>query len=154
MELPPQRRSIRYHGYDYSMAGYYAVTICCRDKAHLLGVLVPEASFQPSALGQLVLDELLALPNHYPTVRVDTWVLMPNHLHFILVLTQNQTLAVSQVVGGFKSRCYGRWRSQLLAAGYQAPPSCWQRNYYERIIRDTAELEGQRRYILDNPNRW
>ncbi|GAB3855738.1 hypothetical protein GCM10028822_27060 [Hymenobacter terrigena] len=55
MELPPQRRSIRYNGYDYSMAGYYALTICARDKAHLFGALTPEEPLQPSALGQLVL---------------------------------------------------------------------------------------------------
>ena len=154
MDLPPQRRSIRYHAYDYSMAGYYALTICCRAKAHLLGVLAPETPFQPSVLGQVVADELRALPDRWPTVRLDTWVLMPNHLHLILVLTRNQAVAVSQVVAGFKSRCYGQWRARLLAQGLAAPPTCWQRNYYERIVRDASELEGHRRYILDNPSHW
>lgn len=147
------RRSIRYHGYDYSRAGYYALTICAHDKAHLFGVLLPGQSLQLSPLGELVLRELLAIPTHYPTVRVDTWVLMPNHLHLILTLTHNQVVAVSQVVGGFKSRCYQQWRRAQLATG-QGPPSCWQRNYYERIIRNAPELEAQRRYILTNPSRW
>ena len=148
------RRSIRYDGYDYSMAGYYALTICARDKAYLFGVLPPDEPLQPSPLGELVLSELRALPIQYPTVRLETWVLMPNHLHLILVLTRNQTVAVSQVVGSFKSRCFQQWRQSLLASGQPAPPSCWQRNYYERIIRDAAELDAHRRYILDNPNRW
>jgi REP element-mobilizing transposase RayT len=91
---------------------------------------------------------------HFPNVRLDTWVLMPNHLHCILVLTRNQAVRLSAVVGSFKSRCFGQWRKQLLAIGQPAPPSCWQRDYYERIIRDASELEGYRRYILDNPNRW
>ncbi len=42
----------------------------------------------------------------------------------------------------------------MLATGQLAPPSCWQRNYYERIIRTPSELEAYRRYILDNPSRW
>ncbi len=101
-----QRRSIRYQGYDYSMAGYYALTICAREKAHLFGVLLPEETLQSSALGTIVLAELAALPTHYPTVRLDAWVLMPNHLHVIVVLMRNQAVALHQVIGSFKSRCY------------------------------------------------
>ena len=136
------------------MAGYYALTICARAKVHLFGVLTPEEPLQPSPLGQLVLTELAALPIHFPTVRLDTWMLMPNHLHCILVLTRNQAVFVSAVVGSFKSRCFAQWRRQLIAASQPVPGSCWQRDYYERIIRDASELEGYRRYILDNPTRW
>ncbi len=136
------------------MAGYYALTLCAREKAHLFGTLCSPEPLLPSPLGGIVLTELAALPTHFPTVRVDTCVLMPNHLHLLLMLTRNRTVSVSQVVGGFKSRCYGQWRTHLLAQGNPAPPSCWQRNYYERIIRDASELEGHRRYILDNPGRW
>ncbi|WP_162549873.1 transposase [Hymenobacter nivis] len=154
MEPLPQRRSVRYSGYDYSGAGYYALTICARDKAHLFGTLPPDGPLLPSLLGQAVLAELAALPTNYPTVRLDTWMVMPNHLHLILALTRNQAVAVSQVVGGFKSRCYRRWRQGEPAAGQAAPPSCWQRNYHERIIRDAAELDAHRRYIHANPSRW
>ncbi|QNH60628.1 transposase [Hymenobacter sediminicola] len=109
---------------------------------------------RPSALGDIVVAELLDLPRHYPTIQLDTWVLMPNHLHLILALTRHGTVAVSEVVGSFKSRCYRRWRTALLAAGQPAPSSCWQRNYYEHIICNPTELEAQRRYILENPSRW
>ena len=154
IELRPQRRSIRYHGYDYSMAGYYALTLCARNKAHIFGSLTNGNPLQPSALGEVVLLELAAVTLHFPTVRLDTWMLMPNHLHCILVLTRNQTVSLGAVVGSFKSRCFARWRRQLLDAGYAPPSSCWQRDYYERIIRNPSELEGHRCYILDNPNRW
>ena len=154
MELPPQRRSIRYNGYDYSMAGYYALTICARDKAHVFGTLVTGESMQLSLLGEIVSAELTAIPDHFPTARLDTWILMPNHLHCILVLTRNKAVSVSTVVGSFKSRSFAHWRKNLLAAGQPAPPSCWQRDYYEHIIRDASELEGYRKYILDNPTRW
>ncbi|WP_460581706.1 transposase [Hymenobacter luteus] len=154
MEPLPERRSIRYAGYDYSRAGYYALTICTRNKEHLFGSLFPDERLRLSRLGQVVVAQLEDLPHYYPTVRLDTWMLMPNHLHFILVLTRNGAVAVSQIVGSFKSRCYGQWRATLLAGGQPAPPSCWQRNYYERIIRNSTELEAQRRYILENPSRW
>ncbi|NVO30414.1 transposase [Hymenobacter lapidiphilus] len=154
MEPLPERRSIRYAGYDYDMAGYYSLTLCAQGKAHLFGMLPPDAPLQLSALGETVVAELLALADHYPTIRLDTWVLMPNHVHLLLALTHNRAVSVSQLVGSFKSRCYQEWRRALLAAGHTAPPSCWQRNYYERIIRSPGELEAQRHYILDNPSRW
>jgi REP element-mobilizing transposase RayT len=154
MEPDSERRSIRYEGYDYSMAGYYAITVCTRNKAHLFGTLVSGETLQPTLLGQLVANGLTDIPARFPTVRVDTSIIMPNHLHLILVLLRNRTVALSAVIGDFKSGCYGKWRHQLLATGQPAPPSCWQRNYYERIIRNAAELEGYRKYILDNPSRW
>lgn len=149
-----ERRSIRFEGYDYSMAGYYALTICAREKAHLFGTLLPGESLRPSPLGELVTTELLNVPVHHPTVRLDMWILMPNHLHAILVLTRNQTERLGLVIGSFKSRCYRAWRAAQLAAGQLPPASCWQRNYYERIIRNATELEAYRRYIADNPSRW
>ncbi|MCI1189513.1 transposase [Hymenobacter sp. DH14] len=154
MEPAPQRRSIRYQGYDYSMAGYYALTICARNKAHLFGSLATGGTIHPSPLGEIVLAELTAIPSYFPAARLDTWVLMPNHLHCILVLTRNRAVSVSTIVGSFKSRCFARWRKQIVAGGQPAPPSCWQRDYYEHIIRDARELEGYRKYILENPNRW
>ncbi|MBF9220795.1 transposase [Hymenobacter ruricola] len=154
MQPDSERRSIRYGGYDYSMAGYYALTVCAKNKACLFGTLVTSGTLQPTLLGRIVADELANIPVRFPTVRVDTSIIMPNHLHLILVLARNQVVALSQVLGDFKTGCYGKWRQQLSTSGQSAPPSCWQRNYYERIIRDAAELEGYRRYILDNPNRW
>jgi REP element-mobilizing transposase RayT len=154
MEPDSERRSIRYDGYDSSMAGYYALTVCTQNKAHLFGTLVSGAALQPSPLGEIVFAEISNIPNRFPTVRVDTSIIMPNHLHLILVLTRNRTVALSQVLSDFKSGCYIKWRRRLLADSQPTPPTCWQRNYYERIIRNAAELEGYRRYILDHPNRW
>ena len=157
----PQRRSIRYGGYDYSMAGYYALTPCAADKACVFGLLpVPDTEgaelppLVPSALGALVQAELLALPTRHPATRLDAWVLMPNHLHLVLVILKNQQVRLAQVVGALKSRVYGGWRQHHLAAGEPAPSSPWQRNYCERIVRDAAELAGHRRYIGQNPIRW
>ena len=155
----PERRSIRYPGYDYSMAGYYALTLCAAGNAPLFGHLPAADALStpplvPTALGALVQAELLALPTHYPTLRLDTWVLMPNHLHALLVLTKNRAVGLAQVLGAFKSRAWQAWRRQCLALGQPAPPTCWHRNYYERIVRDRAELEGHRAYIAQNPARW
>ncbi|MFC6224267.1 transposase [Hymenobacter artigasi] len=154
MKPDSERRSIRYEGYDYSMAGYYALTICARNKTHLFGSLVSGETLQPTILGRIVADELTNITVRFPTVRVDTSVVMPNHLHLILVLTRNHAVVLGEVISDFKSGCYTKWRHQLLAIDQPAPPSCWQRNYYDRIIRNAAELEGYRKYILDNPSRW
>ena len=147
------RRSIRYQGYDYSMAGYYALTVCAAQKAHLFGS-IEDAGINPSELGLIVQEELLRLPGHNLTTQLDEWIIMPNHLHFILILLKNQVVSVSRVVGALKSRCYHTWRERQLGLGLSAPPSCWQRNYYERIIRNADELDAYRKYIRKNPERW
>jgi putative transposase len=95
MQPDSERRSIRYQGHDYSMAGYYALTVCTRNKAHLFGTLVTGGTLQPTLLGCIVADELANIPVRFPSVRVDTSIVMPNHLHLVLVLTRNRAVALS-----------------------------------------------------------
>ena len=130
-------------------------------------------------LATIIEEEWAALPDRFPILSPDVFVIMPNHVHFILWLNSvgvplagtlspdNATNAVKQragtspaptlgkVVGAFKSRVAVRWLASLKQKKDQSLPGrIWQRNFYDHIIRDEAELNRIRQYILDNPLIW
>jgi len=85
----PQRRSIRLKGYDYSQAGAYFITVCTQNHERLLGK-ISDAEMLISAWGNIVQECLYDLPNHYPCVGLDIFVVMPNHIHGIVVLSDER----------------------------------------------------------------
>src|SRR5205823_206535 len=115
---------------------------------------------QLNAAGRIVASCWEDIPEHFPTVSLDGWVIMPNHVHGIVVITTSDTtsaimpLAASTpslgvIVGAFKSAATKRvneWR--------RTPETLWQRSYYERVIRDDRSLNRVRQYIEENPVRW
>jgi REP element-mobilizing transposase RayT len=114
--------------------------------------------------GRMVLGTWEALPMHYPSVDVDAFVVMPNHLHGIIFLgsapdhsdeTARIVLSLPDVVQRFKSLTTARYRAGVLEHGWPPfPRRLWQRGYYEHIIRHDRSLSSIRRYIEDNPSRW
>jgi REP element-mobilizing transposase RayT len=80
------RKSIRLSGYDYRLAGAYFVTICTHERLHLFGK-IHEGTMQPNRCGLIVQSCWDGIPMHFPFVELDAFVLMPNHLHGILVIT-------------------------------------------------------------------
>lgn len=166
------RRSIRLKGYDYTQAGAYFVTICTKDRACLFGD-VADGVMRLDQMGHIVRQCWLAIPDHFPHVLLDEFVVMPNHVHGIIVIMathdvgathasplQNddtptrprgpQPRSVASIVGSFKSAAAKRINEHRGTPG--AP--IWQRNYYEHIIRDDESLNLIRNYIADNPLRW
>jgi putative transposase len=81
----PNRRSIRLQNYDYSCPGAYFVTVCMRKRLCLFGEVVG-GPMNPSSAGKMVAQAWDELPEHYVGVDVDSFILMPNHIHGILVL--------------------------------------------------------------------
>ncbi len=155
------RRSVRLKGYDYAQAGAYFVTICTRDRACLFGDVV-DGQMRVNDCGQVVVDSWLWLPGQYPHVDLDEWVVMPNHLHGIMILTgpdgrggsrtapTKNHKPIGRLIGAFKTvstKCLNTMRS---TPGLPV----WQRNYYEHIIRNEESLHRIRQYIVGNPARW
>jgi REP element-mobilizing transposase RayT len=115
-------------------------------------VVANEVSLTPA--GQLVARVWGDLPRHYPHIEVDSFVVMPNHLHGILHLKESEgeprRHGLSEIVRAFKT-----YSTRRINSGRRPPGSpVWQRNYYERVIRDESELERVRRYIVENPIQW
>jgi REP element-mobilizing transposase RayT len=161
------RRSIRLKGYDYSQAGAYFITLCTQDRACLFGKVV-NGEMRLNDAGRMVLAEWNRLPERFPQVVLDAFVVMPNHVHGILVITDpaptvgatvGATLVVAptvgNIIGAFKSRVTVEYIRGVKTSGW--PPfrgRLWQRNYYEHIIRNERALNAIRQYIMENPRRW
>ena len=149
---PKRRRSLRLPGYDYSRAGAYFVTLCTQQRQCLFGEVV-DSDMRLSTAGGIVQAVWNEVPLHYPGVVCDGFIVMPNHLHGIVWLvardkvTKGHTLG--DVVRGFKARVTVAINSLRQVSGHPI----WQRNYYERIIRDDDELNRIRLYVAHNPRR-
>jgi putative transposase len=97
-----------------------------------------------SRVGSLVQAHWTALERRWRGVDVDTFVVMPNHIHGIVWLARaGQAPPLPTLIGSFKSGVSRRLRQVV-----------WQRSFYDRVIRNETELSGLRQYVADNPLRW
>jgi putative transposase len=128
----------------------YFVTICTWQKECLLSEVVGDA-VALTDVGTVVEKALVELPERFP-VRLEAFVLMPNHVHAVLFMAEQleSTVPLGQIVRAFKSK--SAIASNRLLDRSDRP--FWQRNYYERILRNDDELDKARRYIHLNPSRW
>jgi putative transposase len=159
------RRSIRLHGYDYTRAGAYFITICTHQRLCLFGEVI-DGKIQLNPIGQLIVSLWQRIPQHFPNVELDEFVLMPNHLHGIIIIVkqQPQPNSANQELNlqGTKSNSLGaiiqNFKSistrKIKRINHNSSMLIWQRNYYEQIIRDDRTLQKIRQYITDNPLNW
>ena len=146
----PVRKNIRLRHYDYSSAGYYDVTICIEGKRKLFGK-ASDGKIHLTEYGEIAERELLKIPQHYKNVKIDKHVIMPNHVHVIIVLV-GDALARPALSSGAASGAptFGKDISNAptignIVRGYKAGVSrkfgfsCWQRGYYEHVIRDETD---------------
>jgi putative transposase len=155
--LRPKRKTIRLRGYDYAAPNWFFVTICVADRQPILGEVIG-INVKLSAAGRIVAEIWNCLPEFYPTVALENFVVMPNHIHGIVVVGEAKPTqgvphprkrALSEIIRGFKSMS-ARQVNRLV----QRDAALWQRGYYEHIIRDDADLARIREYIDNNPIAW
>ncbi len=165
-----RRRSIRLRSHDYSLPASYFVTICTRDRLLF---------FADTAIRRIAEASWTASPDHFPGVAVDEWVIMPNHLHGILVLGEdnswtggggrrgvqlNASTTTRDPHSPYSTLSPGRRTLSVVMRTYKAAVTslcrragvhfAWQRNFYEHIVRDDADLDRIQQYIRDNPTHW
>jgi REP element-mobilizing transposase RayT len=119
---------------------------------------------QLNRFGEIVDECWLAIPDHFGNVELDVFVVMPNHVHGIIVITEVGATHASplRIPNGPNPRSIGAVRGSFKSGAsrrineIRATPgqTCWQRNYYEHVIRDDAELDRIREYIKMNPAHW
>src|SRR6476619_7653577 len=130
------RRSIRLKGYDYSQAGAYFVTICINQRRSLLGTIC-EGIMYPSIAAEMVQKVWDEIPLYYQGIEIDAFVLMPNHIHGIIMIEPNTSLKLGDVVHRFKSLTTAKYRHGVYHQEFPAfEKRLWQRDYYEHIIRN------------------
>ena len=164
-----RRRSIRLPGHDYTQPGAYFVTICTYNREPLFGQVV-DGKMVMNAFGRIVWEEWFRTAQVRPNVELfeDEFVVMPNHIHGIIWIVGEPVGAtrrvaptdghprgpvpgsIGAIVGQFKSIVTKRINQMRGTPGARV----WQRNYYERIIRNERALNAIRRYIAENPLRW
>lgn len=164
------RRSIRLKGYDYSSEGAYFVTICAKNRECVFGDVL-DGRIRLNALGRIARQEWIQTACVRPYVLIDEYAVMPNHLHGILWIVgatrrvaQNHdvplrvshrdtpTGPVIDSIGAILCQFKSIVTKQIRERGFDQFQ--WQRNYYERIIRNDDELNRIRQYIIDNPENW
>ena len=196
------RRSFRLKAYDYSTVGAYFVTIVTQERLCLFGD-VTDGEAQLTDAGKMIRQVWHEIPTRFPSFEMDEFIVMPNHIHGILIIhspvgvplvgtqgaaharttdspsfvgalpadaarptygdrattrvvpTEDGTVTLGEVVGTYKSLTTQQYGKGVETQGW--PPfnkRLWQRNYYERVIRDNRELNGAREYIANNPTQW
>ena len=153
MDDRPSRRPLRLPEYDYSTAGGYFITVCTRDKAQILcrGAHCAPAEggrFPLSEKGMWVRRGIENIPKQYPGITVEKYVIMPNHVHLILMIHTDggRTMCaptVSRVVRGLKEYVTKRCGVPV-----------WQRSYYDRVLRGEEDFLRAWGYLDGNPARW
>jgi REP element-mobilizing transposase RayT len=174
MKYDPQkhhRRSIRLPGYDYSQIGAYFVTMVTRNRACLFGEIV-DGEVRFSHFG-LIADECWRLiPEHFPHVELGAFMVMPNHVHGIIILHDRDrrdmpwrvpTWRVPTIekfgkpVSGSLATIIRQYKSsvtRIIGQRYGGISNIWQHNYYEHIIRTGDEHDRIHQYIESNPANW
>ena len=135
----------RLKDFDYSSNGAYFITFCTFDKVNQFWTEDGFTNLQDitlSSFGKIMQTAIENIPSIYPNVSVDQYVIMPNHVHMILVLSDAQT-SVPVIINQLK-------RIVTKQIGY----SIFQRSYHDHIIRNQADYEKIWEYIEDNPRKW
>jgi len=151
-----ERRLNRANFIDYSLPGFYNLTICTKDKMHWFGHVV-NGKMVLSPWGNIAHEQLLWLEKQFQHIRLDGFVVMPNHVHVIVEIRRD-------VVGNGRDRSLQKPIPELMGAFKTTsskiihqrglPGFRWQKSYYDRLLRTDDELEHARWYIRTNPERW
>ena len=138
----PKRKPTRIPNYDYATPNYYFVTICCHEKACIFGSVD-----QLNRYGKIAKAYLEHITSVFPGIIVDKAVIMPNHVHAIVVL-QDDGINLSTVIGQYKSAVTKRIREN------EPGKIVWQRSFHDHIIRNQEGYERIWSYIDTNRYRW
>ena len=170
----PKRKATRLKNCDYSSAGAYFVTICIRDRMHILsgivktdltvadktnglavgeGLAPPEITVKLKPCGEVVKEQLQLIEARFPSVTIEDYVIMPDHIHAVLFLHEktggaSPSPTLDDVVCAFKSLTS---RSCKQKFGIE---KMFQRSSAEHIVRDRDDYETRRKDIYENPMRW
>ena len=154
----PTRRALRLRTYDYSQAGAYFVTLCVEDRRCLFGTIT-DGTLELNPTGRWIASTWEGLGYRFPAVEMDAFVVMPNHLHGIVVLGEQPVSAESrtdlpEIMRRFKTYTATQFRTRDTTPRDLRRINLWQRGYHDRVIRNDRELNAIREYILNNPMQW
>ncbi|MFN4212728.1 MAG: transposase [Microgenomates group bacterium] len=156
-----QRKRNRLRNFDYSSSGWYFVTVCTKDREEYFGNVVSKKMIL-NKYGEIVKQQWLWLEKHFLFIKLDQWIIMPNHLHGIVIIKPHSIIVrngrdrsllvkikpLSDFIGAFKTTS-SKMIHQSGLNDFQ-----WQKSFYDHIIRNKKSLFAIRQYIKDNPKNW
>ena len=137
-----KRKNPRLKAYDYTLGGYYFITICTAGKKHYFGKIV-EDKIQLSEIGKLAYNNIENLEKIYNVIKIDKFVVMPNHIHMILIIDKETDLTLSRIIKQYKE-----WITKTIMK------PIWQKSYYDHIIRNEKDYYRIWKYIDENELKW
>ena len=151
----PKRKIIRLQNYDYSSSGAYFITVCTKDKEKILCDIVGDGALDVpktvlTDIGRIV-DKHILSTNNIPSVTVDKYVIMPNHIHVILIVDNNGTSKAPSPTNNIISHSVSTLKRFInKEIGY----NIFQRSFYDHVIRDEEDYLTIWNYIDTNPHKW
>ena len=164
MDLPKRKRN-RLENWDYSSTGAYFITICTFQRETILGRVVgaihesPASGIELTRIGKIVRDTVETLPQKFPEIRLEKYVVMPNHVHLLLLIDrdprahrdaplQSGRSLISQTIGFFKMNASKK------AHAIEPGLKLWQRSFHDHIVRNNEDFRRIWEYIDTNPIKW
>ena len=151
----PQRKHPRLEHYDYSTAGAYYITICTHNRRYLLSHIVGQglgpAKIQYTPYGKIANEQLLLLENRYPSLKIDQYVIMPNHIHVIFLLEAagaSSRPTITDIICAYKSLTTRECKKT------HPIDKLFQTSFYEHVIRGREDYNEIAEYIVNNPKQW
>ncbi len=162
--------SARLYGYDYGKNGAYFITICTKNRTHHFGEIL-NGEMKLSEIGKCASDCWSAIPEHFPFVELGEFVIMPNHVHGVIIINKEiepnlnnefekpivtefyrnkfgpQSKNVASIIRGFKVGV--TISSRIINSDFY-----WQPRFHDHIIRDSRAFINIRNYIIQNPKKW
>ena len=154
----PKRKPTRLKNFDYSANGAYFITICTEKRKNILSAIVGEGSPLPklSRYGKIVDAWIQKMPDKYPEISVNCYVIMPNHIHLLLFVFKDgdgrgdPSPTVSSAMGWLKYQATKEINKTRNAVGEKV----FQRSFYDHVIRNDDDYCEIHNYIYENPARW
>lgn len=149
----PQRKNVRLENLNYSEVGAYFLTICVKDRKQILSNIVGATSGRPqielTEIGHIVEIAIRNIEKYYPSVSVDIFIIMPDHIHLLLQIHTDENgrpmvaPTIDRVVKQFKGYVSKKIGFPL-----------WQKSYYDHVIRCEQDYAEAYEYIENNPIKW
>ena len=158
------RKPTRLTNFDYNSSGAYFITICTQNRKNILSTIVGEGSPLPqlSRFGKIVDNFIQEIPTKYPNISVDCYVIMPNHIHLLLSILNNneETIdnsgrgnpspTITNAIGWLKFQSTRSINTEQNTPGEKI----FQRSFYDHIIRNYDDYYEIYKYIQENPQKW
>jgi len=131
--------------FDYSEENAYFITICTKNRKRIFWE--NKTIFELNEFGNIVMKHWMKIPQVYDNVMLDEFVIMPNHIHGIIIIEDKKLNAIGNIINQYKTSV----TKEIRQVSSDNKLEIWQRNYYEHIIRE-REIDRIRCYIANNPH--